>query len=154
MEHANRLMQIALDEAKAASNRGEVPVGCVIADGNGNVLSKAGNRTRELCDASAHAEILALRDAEKAAGDFRLDHIEDASCVVTIEPCLMCLGALYLARVKTIVFGARDEKFGGLYGKFFLSNHAAFRDFKIIEGVYSEESQSLLKNFFDKLRAK
>ncbi len=147
-------MQLALGEARAAGERGEVPVGCAIVGPDGRPLSSAGNRTRELCDASAHAEILALRKAEKIAGDFRLDHLDGATCVVTIEPCLMCLGALLIARIKTIVFGIRDEKFGGLYGKFSLANHPAFRDYVVVEGVNADECGKLLKNFFEKLRAK
>ena len=145
-------MDTALDEARAAAARGEVPVGCVLVDGGGQQLARAGNRTRELCDASAHAEMLALKTAEKSAGDFRLDHLGEVSCVVTVEPCLMCLGALLIARVKTVVFGIRDEKFGGLYGKFSLARHAAFSDFKIVEGVNSEECHALLKIFFKNLR--
>jgi tRNA(Arg) A34 adenosine deaminase TadA len=146
-------MRIALDEARGAADRGEVPVGAALVafpDGEpgGLLLARAGNRTRELCDASAHAEILALREAERAAGDFRLDHLGHVACVSTIEPCLMCLGALAHARIRRVVFGVRDEKFGGLFGRFGLQEHPFFADWEVSEGVLAEESAALLREFF------
>lgn len=147
-------MRIALAEARAAFGRGEVPVGAVLVDGQGRELARAGNRTRELMDAGAHAEMLALRNAESNAGDFRLDHIGPVTCIVTIEPCLMCLGALLIARVSHVVFGIRDEKFGGLYGKFGLHATAPFDRWDIEEGVLAADCHALLKEFFEGLRGK
>ncbi len=147
-------MRIAIDEARAAHDRGEAPVGAVLVDGQGRELARAGNRTRELMDASAHAEILALRAAESSAGDFRLNHIGPITCVVTVEPCLMCLGALLIARVSRVVFGLRDEKFGGLYGKFGLYATPPFDKWDIAEGVLADECHALLRQFFEGLRGK
>ena len=145
-------MRIALAEARLARARGEVPVGAVIADGDGVILARNGNRTRELSDATAHAEILALREVERQAGDFRLDHMNDLTCVVTIEPCLMCLGALFIARVTRVVFGTRDYKFGGLYGRFGLAQSMYFAHWTITEGVLADECHVLLREFFTGLR--
>ncbi|MCD6118462.1 nucleoside deaminase [bacterium] len=149
---AEKWMTVALGEAREAFARGEVPVGAVLVDGDGREIARAGNRTREMKDATAHAEILALRAAELREGDFRLDHIGPVTCVVTIEPCLMCLGALSLARISRIVFGIRDEKFGGLFGKFNLIERSPFSEWEITEGVLADECHELLKKFFENLR--
>jgi len=176
MSSWNPIMELAIVQARADTDAGEVPVGAVIVVkrsifqlasgrlGGGapavhdelagdktedfQILASGRNRTRELKDASAHAEILALREAEKAAGDFRLDHLGGVVCVSTIEPCLMCLGALAHARIKRLVFGVRDEKFGGLFGRFGLAAHPYFSGWEITEGVMAEECAALLKNFF------
>jgi tRNA(adenine34) deaminase len=142
-------MQLALAEARAAGDAGEVPVGAVIADANGGVLGRGGNRTRRHGVVHAHAELVALAEAERVAGDFRLD---DSVLYVTLEPCLMCLGALLQARVGTIVFAAREPKFGALYSRFPLADHPLVARLTIREGVLRDESALLLSDFFRKLR--
>src|SRR6185295_1104146 len=101
-------MRLALDAAREAQTRGEVPVGtCIVSDGK--LLSLAGNRTRTDCDPTAHAEIIALRNASRIVGNYRL---VDADVFSTIEPCAMCAGALIQARVRRLVYGAHDERAG------------------------------------------
>src|SRR5207253_1657581 len=107
--HDVALMRLALDEARAAGAAGEVPVGAVVADAAGNLLGRGGNRTRRDGIVHAHAELIALAEAEHASGDFRLDDSKGgAQLFVTVEPCLMCLGALLQARIARIVYGARE----------------------------------------------
>jgi tRNA(adenine34) deaminase len=143
-------MQLALGEARAAGAAGEVPVGAVLAAADGQVLGRGGNRTRRDGLVHAHAELVALAEAERASGDFRLD---DSVLYVTLEPCLMCLGALLQARVSTIVFAAREPKFGALYSRFPLADHPLVSRLTIREGVLRDESTALLADFFRKLRA-
>ena len=104
-------MQMALDEARAAAARGEVPVGAVVLDPAGRILARAGNRTEADHDAAAHAEILALREAARAIGSARL---VGCDLVVTLEPCPMCAAAAGLFRIRRLVFGAYDPKGGGV----------------------------------------
>lgn len=143
-------MRLALDEARAAAAAGEVPVGAVIADAAGNVLGRGSNRTRREGVVHAHAELVALAEAERGSGDFRLDN---SGLYVTLEPCLMCLGALLQARVGTIVFAAREPKFGALYSRFPLADHPLVARLAIREGVLRDDSTALLSDFFRKLRA-
>jgi tRNA(adenine34) deaminase len=152
--HAERdlaLMRLALDEAREAGAAGEVPVGAVVTDAAGRVLGRGGNRTRRDGVVHAHAELVALGQAERASGDFRLD---DSQLYVTLEPCLMCLGALLQARVTRIVFGAREPKFGALYSRFPLAQHPLVARLRVEEGVLAEESSALLAEFFRELRAR
>ena len=104
-------MELALDEARAAADRGEVPVGAVLVDASGAVLARAGNRTRELSDPTAHAEILAIREAAKVTQSERLT---GCSLYVTLEPCAMCAAAIAAARVARLYYGAADPKSGGV----------------------------------------
>ena len=104
-------MHIALDEARAAAARGEIPVGAVVIDANGQVVAQAGNRTRELSDPSAHAEILVIREACLRLGQERL---ADHDLYVTLEPCSMCAGLIAAARLRRLYYGATDEKSGGV----------------------------------------
>src|SRR5215470_4695108 len=107
-------MRQALNAAREAQTRGEVPVGtCIVSEGK--LLAVAGNRTRTDCDPTAHAEIVALRDAARRVGNYRLT---DAVVFSTIEPCAMCAGALIQARVKRLVYGARDERAGAVESRF------------------------------------
>ncbi len=105
------LMLVALGEAQKAKNKEEVPVGAVLVHKNGEILAKAHNLTRELNDPTAHAEIVALRKACKDTQNFRL---ADTYLVVTLEPCIMCLGALREARISGIIFGAYDVQIGAV----------------------------------------
>ncbi len=139
-------MAAALEEARAAAGRGEVPVGAVLLDPAGRVVAQAGNRTRELCDPTAHAEILALRTACAAAGSERLPgHV----LYVTLEPCAMCAAALAAARVARVVYGASDPKSGGVaHGARVFAHPQAHHVPEVIDGIAAGESEELLRGFF------
>ncbi len=142
-------MEHALSEARAAPERGEVPVGAVVIR-NGEVLSAAGNRTREMQDPSAHAEILAIRAACAALGSERL-----AGCdlYVTLEPCAMCAGAIASARIARLYFGASDPKSGGVvHGARVFEHPQAHHTPEIYEGIGEEEAAALLRGFFEERR--
>ncbi len=144
-----RFMRLALAEAELARELDEVPVGAVIVLGE-EVIGRGHNQTRALIDPTAHAELLAIRDAARRVGAQRL---VGATCFSTLEPCFMCAGALSHARVGRVVWGARDPKFGGCasLGQVLTDerlNHRA----TITEGVLAEESASLLKTFFQSKR--
>lgn len=149
LEH---LMDRALDEARAALAHDDVPVGAVVADlESGTVLAARHNERERLADPTAHAEILALRDAARARGSWRLD---GCALVVTLEPCPMCAGAAVAARVDEVVFGATDPK-GGALGSLYdlgrdarLNHHCAVRG-----GVRATEAAALLREFFASRRA-
>ena len=142
-------MTLALNEARAAFDNGEVPVGCVIVDKNGKVIGRGRNRREEKHDASAHAEIEAIRDACRNINDWRLEGCE---MYVTLEPCPMCAGAVLNSRIPVVVFGARDEvsgSLGSVVDLFFENyNYKA----RVIPGVMKEESSALLKSFFEARR--
>ncbi|MGW0806152.1 nucleoside deaminase [Nonomuraea sp. NPDC002799] len=139
-------MRLALAEAGAAGARGEIPVGAVVLDPLGEVLSVAGNDRESAADPTAHAEVLALRLAAAARGQWRLS---GCTLVVTLEPCTMCAGAAVLARVDRIVYGAVDDK-GGAVGSLWdvvrdrRLNHRP----EVVMGVMAEECSSVLKRFF------
>jgi tRNA(adenine34) deaminase len=151
MNEDETFMGLALDEAKRAEEAGEVPVGCVIVH-EGSVIARGHNLREEIQDPTAHAELLALRDAARALGTWRLS---GATCYVTLEPCPMCAGALVNARVDRVVFGAEDPKAGAtstLYtiGADLRLNHR----FALTAGVRRDESAELLKRFFGSIREK
>ena len=140
-------MRIALAEAQAAAARGEVPVGAVIIDPvSGAVIARAANAPISGCDPTAHAEILALRAAAAALGNYRLSGL---TLVVTLEPCAMCAGAISHARIARLVFGAQDPKGGAVVsgGRFFESPTCHWRP-EVTGGVLADESGGLLKGFF------
>lgn len=142
-------MDRALDEAHAAAARGEVPVGAVIV-GPGGVLTSAGNRTRELNDPTAHAEMLAIRAACAALGQERL-----AGCdlYVTLEPCAMCAAAIAAARIRRLYYGAADPKSGGVaHGARVFSHPQAHHAPEIYDGIAAEPSAALLRTFFSERR--
>lgn len=141
-------MALALDEARGASAAGEVPVGAVVVRG-GVVLGRGANRTRRDKVVHAHAELLALGAAQQAGGDYRLD---GAEIFVTLEPCLMCLGAIHQSRLARIVYGAPEPKFGALESRFELRSHPALRRLEVRSGVAASESAALLAAFFQQLR--
>ena len=140
-------MQLALAEARAAGLRGEVPVGAVVVDGlTGHVVVAAGNRVEELADPSAHAEILAIREAAAAAGRPRLDGMD---LYVTLEPCAMCAAAISLARVRRLIFGAYDPKMGGVeHGARVFDQPTCHHRPEVVGGVAEQEAAALLKEFF------
>jgi tRNA(adenine34) deaminase len=141
-------MQLALAEARAAGGHGEVPIGAVVVVGD-EPLGLGQNRTRRDGVVQAHAELVALAAAERATGDYRLDY---SVLYVTVEPCLMCLGAILQARVRRLVYGAPEPKFGALGGRFDLTGHPALRKLEIKSGVLAGEAAQLLADFFARLR--
>jgi tRNA(adenine34) deaminase len=139
-------MDIALEEARAAALRGEVPVGAVVLDAGGAVLARAGNEVEARADASAHAELLALRAAAAARGEPRLP---DCDVVVTLEPCPMCAQAISLFRIRRLVFGAYDPKGGGVdHGAHVFDAPSCHHRPEIVGGVREAEAAALLRDFF------
>ena len=145
----DKWMAVALEEAEAAAREGEIPIGSA-AVWQGGLLARDHNRSVQLNDPTAHAEILVLREAGRLLRNYRLPGIE---IYVTIEPCAMCAGALVWARVSRLVFGPRDEKAGAVVSKLEalrpgLLNHCV----SIVEGVRAEECRLLLRRFFEARR--
>ncbi len=139
-------MDIALSEARDAANRGEVPVGAVLVSPNGKVVARAGNRTRELSDPTAHAEILTIRAACAAAGSERLPGHD---LYVTLEPCPMCATAISAARIARVYYGAADPKSGGVaQGPRIFSHPQCHHVPEVYDGISAAESEALLKRFF------
>ena len=139
-------MEIALAEARAAAARGEVPVGAVVLDGDGTILAQAGNEVEARRDASAHAEMLALRAAAAARGDPRLP---DCELVVTLEPCPMCAQAASFFRVRRVSFGAYDPKGGGVeHGARVFDAPSCHHRPEVVAGVREVEAGALLRQFF------
>ncbi len=146
MERRFSPMALALDEARAAAARGEVPVGAVVTDAAGAVLARAGNRVEELADPTAHAELLALRAASAARGEPRLP---DCDLFVTLEPCAMCAAAITLFRVRRVVFGAYDPKGGGVeHGPRLFDQPTTHHRPEVVGGVAESEAAALLRDFF------
>ena len=144
-------MQVALDEADRATLHGDVPVGCIVVDEGGTELARDHNRREELGDPLAHAEALAIGAAARRSGHWRL---EGVTVYVTLEPCPMCAGALVNARVKRVVFGARDPKAGALESLFSIGQDGRLNHrFDVTGGVLGEEGARRLSDFFSKLRA-
>ena len=138
-------MALALALAKEAADAGEVPVGCVIADGEGRVIGRGRNRREKNCDATAHAEVEAIRQACAALGNWRL---EQCSIYVTLEPCPMCTGAIINSRIPTVVFGAREALSGSCGSVIDLFSENYGHKPAVFGGVLAEDSASLLRDFF------
>lgn len=139
----------ALELARDAERGGEVPVGAVVVL-DGRVIGRGRNSPIARNDPTAHAEILALREAAAATGNYRL---EGATMYATLEPCVMCAGALVAARVSRLVFGARDLRFGGVRSKFRVADADVLNhQVQIVEGVLGAESAELLQRFFNSRR--
>ena len=144
-------LEIAFAEAEAAALRGEVPVGAVVADKAGNVIAKAGNRTLELKDPTAHAEMLAIRAAAEILGSERL---VDCDLHVTLEPCAMCAAAISFARIRRLYFSAGDEKMGAVeHGPRFYSQATCHHAPDVYSGLGEDRAKQLLKDFFKSRRA-
>jgi tRNA(adenine34) deaminase len=144
-ESHERWMLGALDLAREAGAAGEVPVGCLVVS-SGEVIGRGRNSPIELLDPTAHAEMLALRQAAVWVRNYRL---EDATVYCTLEPCPMCAGAMVAARVKTLVFAARDLRFGGVRSKFQIADSPLLNHrIEIVEGVLGAEATALLQRFF------
>jgi tRNA(Arg) A34 adenosine deaminase TadA len=143
-------MQAALAEAEAAAGRGEVPVGAVLVTAEGYVLARAGNRTEELADPTAHAEILAIRAAARQRNSSRLP---DCDLYVTLEPCAMCAAAISFARLRRVVFAAYDPKGGGVeHGPRFFTQPTCHHAPEVVGGVEESRASDMLKRFFAERR--
>jgi tRNA(adenine34) deaminase len=145
-----KFMRLAIEQAEIAGRMGEVPIGAVITDSSNQVISTGHNLREQTNDATAHAEIIAIRKAGEKLKSWRL---EGATIYVTIEPCVMCIGAIILARIRRLVFGAKDPKAGAVISVYNLGadsrlNHAV----EITEDICEEECSKLLKDFFRNLR--
>ena len=138
-------MDVALDEARAAGLRGEVPVGAVVVHA-GEIVASAGNRTRELCDPTAHAEVLVIRAACLAVGSERLT---GHNLYVTLEPCPICAGAIAAARIARLYYGAADPKSGGVaHGARVFSHPQCHHAPEVYDGIDAATSEALMKDFF------
>jgi tRNA(Arg) A34 adenosine deaminase TadA len=148
---ADSYMDMALEEARAAARRGEVPVGAVLVDADsGEVLARAGNLTEELNDPTAHAEILVIRAAAGAKGEPRLPNCD---LYVTLEPCPMCAAAISFARLRRVYFGAYDPKSGGIdHGPRVFESTSCHHRPEVYGGIGEVEAGKLLKEFFGSLR--
>ena len=140
-------MDLALEQARLAGARGEVPVGAVVVSPEGDVVAQAGNRTRELNDPTAHAEVLAILAACAVVGSERL---MDHALYVTLEPCAMCAGAIAAARIARLYYGASDIKSGGVAQGARVFAHAQCHHApEVYDGIGGEASEALLREFFE-----
>ncbi len=144
-----RFMDAALDEARLAGQRGEVPIGAVVVK-DGTIIARAGNETRALNDVTAHAEILAIR---RASSVLQAERLNGADLYVTLEPCAMCAAAISFARIRRLYYGAEDAKGGGVHhgGRFYAQptcHHAP----DVYAGIAESDSIALLKDFFAEKR--
>ena len=143
-------MQLAFNEAEAAAARGEVPVGAVVTDKTGTVLASAGNRTLELKDPTAHAELLAIR---AAANRLDSERLIDCDLYVTLEPCAMCTAAISFARIRRLYFAAADEKMGAVeHGSRFFAQATCHHRPDVYGGIGEERAKILLREFFNARR--
>jgi len=141
-------MHLSLEQAKLAGD--EVPVGAVLVDGNGNVLAAAHNYREQKSDPTSHAEIEVIRDAAEALGSWRL---ENTTLFVTLEPCVMCAGAIVAARIPRVVFGAWDEKVGAAGSAYDILRDARLgKPIEVIPEVLGDQCQKILKDFFEAKR--
>jgi tRNA(Arg) A34 adenosine deaminase TadA len=139
-------MDLALEEARAAAARGEVPVGAVLISPSGEVIARDGNRTRERADPSAHAEMLVIRAACAATGSERLPGY---TLYVTLEPCAMCAAVIAAARIARLCYGASDPKSGGVaHGARVFSHSQAHHVPEVLDGIGAVDAEALLKTFF------
>jgi tRNA(adenine34) deaminase len=145
-----RRMAEALTAAREAARRGEVPVGACVVGADGELLAVAGNRTRSDCDPTAHAEVLALREAARRTGNYRLT---GAVLYSTVEPCAMCAGALVQARVARLVYGAADERAGAVESVFRVCDSGSLNHrMELTAGVLGEDCRALMQDFFRERR--
>ena len=145
----NKFMKIALEEAYIAANQGEMPVGAVVVK-DGEVIATGHNIRNEQSDPTLHAEIVAIRKACEKLSDWRLT---DCDLYVTLEPCVMCSGAIINSRMRSVYFGAYDSEYGGAGGRIDLFSKAYFgSNTTVYGGIMEEECTSMLKDFFYELR--
>ncbi len=150
VKHAEHFMKEALGQALRAYKKGEVPVGAVLVSNNGEIISSAHNCPISMDDPTAHAEILALRKAAQRTGNYRLP---GTWLFATLEPCIMCAGALVWSRVRGVIFGARDSK-SGAFGSVLNINDVPGLNHRleIMEGILADECSGILKDFFRRRR--
>jgi len=149
-ENDSKFMLLAIEQAQLAGSIGEIPIGAVITDQNYNLISSGHNLRESSQDPTAHAEVIAIRNASEKLGSWRL---EGTTLYVTLEPCAMCIGAIVLARVHRLVFGARDSKAGAVYSVYNIGTDSKLNhSVEVREGVLETECSALLKDFFSKLR--
>ncbi len=145
-----KFLDAAIEEGRIAFSEGEIPIGCVIVL-DGEIIGCGHNRVEQLCDVSAHAEILAIRDAERKVGNWRLS---GATAYITVEPCPMCAAALIFAGIEKIVFGAANKQYGALGTIWQFQNETAFRQHPLVKGgVMADKVEKIMKAFFDKIRS-
>jgi tRNA(adenine34) deaminase len=145
-------MELALGEARQAEELGEVPVGAILVDPGGRVIAAGGNRSISLCDSSAHAEMMVLRRAGEFVQNYRFPGM---TLYVTLEPCVMCAGALVLARIDRLVFGAEDPRAGGVVSLYNVGSDGRLNhQFQVTGGVLAAECSQILKDFFRARRLK
>jgi tRNA(adenine34) deaminase len=150
MEEDVQFMEAAIDEARSAAAAGEVPIGAVIVR-DGKIVARSGNRTIRDTDPTAHAELVALREAAQTLGNYRL---AGTTLYVTIEPCSMCAGAIIQARIPRLVYGADDPKGGAVRSCFEVLAHPRLNhQVEVTSGVMAAEAASLLQSFFAERRA-
>ena len=144
------IMQAALSLAKVAADKGDVPVGAIVVNETGEILGTGQNLREQSNDPTAHAEIIAIRQAAEKIGSWRLD---DLTLVVTLEPCAMCAGAILQSRIKRIVFGAWDEKAGAVGSVMdVIRDPRALTKVEVISGIMEKECSDVLSNFFNTKR--
>jgi len=139
------LMDLALAQARLAEGVGEVPIGAVLLDSNGQVIASGFNQPIRSHDPTAHAEIVALREASRRLSNYRLP---ETTLIVTVEPCLMCAGALVNARVARVVYGAREPKWGAMESLLSMRELALNHQIDVVQGVREQECGELLRRFF------
>ena len=144
-------MELALSEARLAEAAGEVPVGALIVEDSGEVIASGFNQPISTKDPTAHAEIVVLREAARRLGNYRLP---GATMVVTVEPCLMCAGALLNARVARVVYGTREPKWGAFGSLLSADRLALNHKIEVVEGICEEECAELMRGFFRSRRPK
>lgn len=142
-------MQLALGQARLAEAMGEVPIGAVLLDASGDEIASGFNRPISTNDPTAHAEMVVLREAAQKVANYRL---AGTTLVVTVEPCLMCAGALVNARVARVVYGAEEPKWGALRSRLSLEGLGLNHEIEVIPGVRSEECAALMRDFFRRRR--
>jgi tRNA(adenine34) deaminase len=151
LDHHTAYMQMAIREAEKAGQIDEVPIGAVLVSGQGDILASTHNQTIRQTDPTAHAEILALRHAAVKIGNYRL---LEATLYVTIEPCIMCMGALVHARIATLVYGAHDPKWGAAGSIYNLADDKRLNhQIDVIEGICKSECREIMQRFFRSKRA-
>lgn len=145
-----RWMREALEAARRAAERGEVPVGACLVSNDGELLAVAGNRTRTDCDPTAHAEVVVLREAARRAGNYRLT---GTTMYATVEPCAMCAGALVQARIKRLVYGAIDERAGAVESIFRVCDSDQLNHrMELTSGTLADDCRALMQEFFRRRR--
>ena len=145
-DNDRKFMLLAIEQAQIAGSIGEVPVGAVVVDQDNNILASTHNLRETKQDPTAHAEIVAIREVSEKTGSWRMDGM---TLYVTLEPCAMCIGAIVLARISRLVFGARDSKAGAVFSVYNIGvDNKLNHQVEVIEGVYELECSNLLKDFF------